>query len=115
MKRRFFLLASLIAMITAVGCKKFLEENPTFLVRENYYSNDREVAAALTGVYDILSQESMWGGQIPIRHNATTDESYFSYQSFPTGPFRNNHDPSDVYVATLWKNLYTGIERANTL
>lgn len=115
MKRRYFLLALLIAVITAGGCKKFLEEDPTFLVKENYYTNDREVAAALTGVYDILSQEAMWGGQIPIRHNATTDESYFSYQTFPTGPFRNNHDPSDTYVAALWKNLYTGIERANTL
>jgi hypothetical protein len=115
MKRRFLLLASLIAVITASSCKKFLEESPTFLVKENYYTNDREVTAALNGVYDILSQETMWGGQIPIRHNATTDESYFSYQSFPTGPFRNNHDPSDTYVTTLWKNLYTGIERANTL
>jgi hypothetical protein len=115
MNRKFFLLALLIAIITAGSCKKFLEENPTFLVKENYYTNEREVTAALNGVYDILSQETMWGGQIPIRHNATTDESYFSYQSFPTGPFRNNHDPADTYVATLWKNLYTGIERANTL
>jgi starch-binding outer membrane protein, SusD/RagB family len=115
MKRRFFLLASLIAMIAAGSCKKFLEEKPTFLVKENYYTNEAEVTAALNGVYDILSQETMWGGQIPIRHNATTDESYFSYQTFPTGPFRNNHDPADTYVAALWKNLYTGIERANTL
>ncbi len=83
MKRIYFLLASLIVMIIAVSCKKFLEEDPTFLVKENYYTNDREVAAALNGVYDILSQETMWGGQIPIRHNATTDESYFSYQTFP--------------------------------
>jgi hypothetical protein len=115
MKPMFFLLASLIAVITAAGCKKFLEEDPTFLVKENYYTNEREAISALNGVYDILSQETMWGGQIPIRHNATTDESYFSYQTFPTGPFRNNHDPSDTYVATLWKNLYIGIERANTL
>ncbi|MCS3800793.1 RagB/SusD family nutrient uptake outer membrane protein [Niastella sp. OAS944] len=115
MKRNIFLLALLIVMIAAGGCKKFLEENPTFLVKENYYTNDRDVTAALTGVYDILSLETMWGGQIPIRHNATTDESYFSYQTFPTGPFRNNHDPSDVYVENLWKNLYSGIERANTL
>jgi len=115
MKRRLLLVALLIAIITAGSCKKFLEKDPTFLVKENYYTNDAEVTAALNGIYDILSQETMWGGQIPIRHNATTDESYFSYQTFPTGPFRNNYDPSDAYVATLWKNLYTGIERANTL
>jgi len=115
MKRRFFLLMLPVVLIAAGGCKKFLDKEPTFLVTQNYYSNETEVNSALAGVYDILSQETMWGGQIPIRHNATTDESFFSYTSYPSGPFRYNYDASDPYVATLWKNLYTGIERANTL
>jgi len=116
MKRRIFLLGLFATvMVVAGGCKKFLDKKPSFLVPENYYSNEKDVNAALAGVYDILSQESMWGGQLPIRHNATTDESFFSYTSFTTGPFRYNYDASDPYVASLWKNLYVGIERANTL
>jgi hypothetical protein len=114
--KRIFLLGLLAIMIVAAGsCKKFLDKKPHFLEPENYYANEQEVNAALAGIYDILSQETMWGGQIPIRHNATTDESFFSYTSYPTGPFRYNYDPSDTYVVTLWKNLYTGIERANSL
>jgi hypothetical protein len=115
MKRRIFLPILLGALIAAGSCKKFLDKKPTFLVAENYYSNEKEVNAALAGVYDIVSQESMWGCQIPVRHNATTDESFFSYTSFTSGPFRYNYDPSDTYVATLWRNLYFGIERANSL
>ncbi|WP_207514083.1 RagB/SusD family nutrient uptake outer membrane protein [Longitalea luteola] len=116
MKQRIFLMGLLAgALVLAGSCKKFLDKKPPFLVPENYYSNEKEVTAALAGVYDILSQETMWGGQIPIRHNATTDESFFSYTSFPTGPFRYNYDPSDTYITTLWRNLYVGIERANTL
>lgn len=116
MKRRIFLLGLLAMMIVAAGsCKKFLDKKPHFLEPDNYYSNAAEVNSALAGVYDILSQETMWGGQIPIRHNASTDESFFSYTSFTTGPFRYNYDASDPYVASLWKNLYIGIERANSL
>ncbi len=116
MKRRFFILGSLAVMIAVAGsCKKFLDRKPNFLGPESYYTNEGEVKSALAGVYDIVGQESMWGGQIPIRHNATTDESFFSYTTFPSGPFRYNYDASDPYVASLWKNLYVGIERANTL
>jgi starch-binding outer membrane protein, SusD/RagB family len=116
MKGRIFLLGLLVAMIAGAGsCKKFLEKKPNFLGPDTYYSNEKDVTAALAGVYDILSMETMWGCQIPIRHNATTDESFFSYTSYPSGPFRYNYDASDTYVGTLWRNLYTGIERANTL
>ncbi len=40
---------------------------------------------------------------------------FFHTTTFPSGPFRYNFDASDAYVGTLWRNLYTGIERANTL
>ncbi|HEY8893881.1 MAG TPA: RagB/SusD family nutrient uptake outer membrane protein [Niastella sp.] len=116
MKRRFFILCSLAVMMAVAGsCKKFLEKKPHFLGPDTYYTNENEIKAALAGVYDMIGQEAMWGGQIPIRHNASTDESFFSYTTFPTGPFRYNYDPSDTYVGALWRNLYTGIERANTL
>lgn len=116
MKRRFFILGSLAVMMAVAGsCKKFLDKKPHFLGPESYYSNETEIKSALAGVYDMIGQETMWGGQIPIRHNASNDESFFSYTSFPTGPFRYNYDASDPYIASLWKNLYTGIERANTL
>ncbi len=114
--KKIILISCMTGVLAMAGCKKFLEKEPlSTLSPVNYYNNESEVNAALSGVYNILALETMWGGQIPIRHNATTDESWFSYTNFPTGPFWYNYDPSDPYVTNLWTNLYVGIERANTL
>jgi hypothetical protein len=116
MKKIIFLLVLPILLVTTSGCKKFLTKEPlSFVSPANYYSNEEEVAKALAGVYDIVSAETNWGCRIPIRHNGTTDESFFSYTSIATGPFRYNYDVSDPHVAEVWKSLYAGIERANTL
>lgn len=53
-------------MITAIfplaSCKKFLDVAPTdFLSPINYYSTETEVENALTGVYDPLGREAMYG------------------------------------------------------
>jgi len=115
MKKAVYISAVLV-LIIAGGCKKFLTKTPqSTLSPANYYTNESQVTAALTGVYDIVGAEATWGCRIPIRHNASTDESWFSYTSFPTGPFFYNYDPSDATVSELWKVMYQGIERANTL
>ena len=109
------LLVIFIAGMTT-GCKKFLDKQPlSTLSPVNYYKNDSEVESALAGVYNILGLEFMWGGQIPIRHNASTDESFFSYTKFTSGPFLYNYDASDPTVTSMWTYLYQGVERANTL
>lgn len=114
--KKIFFISCMISLVLAAGCKKFLHKEPLgTLAPVNYYNNEAEVNAALAGVYNILLLETMWGCQIPVRHNASTDESWFSYTSFPTGPFWYNYDASDAYVNNMWTNLYVGIERANTL
>src|SRR6266567_8440377 len=115
MKKAIYIGIALIVII-AGSCKKFLTKTPqSTLSPANYYNNESEVNAALAGVYDVAGQEITWGCRIPVRHNASTDESWFSYTSFPTGPFWYNYDPSDATVSELWKVMYQGIERANTL
>ncbi|HWB90768.1 MAG TPA: RagB/SusD family nutrient uptake outer membrane protein [Puia sp.] len=120
MNKRLFICGTIIAIVLAAGfgsgCKKFLDKKPLSTVSPvNYYKNDSEVESALSGVYNILGLEFMWGGRIPVRHNASTDESFFSYTKFPTGPFWYNYDASDPTVTEMWTYLYQGIERANTL
>jgi hypothetical protein len=106
----------LAALIMMSGCRKFLDKQPlSTLSPDNYYKTASEVNTALNGVYNILALETMWGSQIEVRQNASTDESWFSYLNFPTGPFWYNYDPSDAYVLNMWTNCYAGIERANVL
>jgi hypothetical protein len=118
MKKIFLLLLVLTAgcVVLMTSCKKFLDKQPvSTLSPVNYYTDSSDVATALAGVYNILALETMWGGQIEIRHNASTDESWFSYTTFPTGPFWYNYTTTDPYVLNMWTNCYSGIERANTL
>ena len=118
MKKLMLILLVLTAgcVVLTTGCKKFLDKKPvSTLSPVNYYTDSSDVATALAGVYNILALETMWGGQIEIRHNASTDESWFSYTNFTTGPFWYNYTTSDPYVLNMWTSLYSGIERANTL
>lgn len=113
--RREFL-GMMATLLVGVGCKKFLTTTPTdFVSPVNYFKNASEVNSALNGVYNVIGLEAMWGSQIPIRQNIGTDESFFSYTKFPTGPFFYNFDASDPYVLNTWRNCYIGVERANLL
>ncbi|TZF83880.1 RagB/SusD family nutrient uptake outer membrane protein [Pedobacter sp. BS3] len=106
----------LVTVFAFAGCEKFLAEHPTtFVSPANYFNNEEEVNMALNGVYDILGREQIYGGQYPIRHTPSTDESFFSYASFPTGPFFYNFGSDDATIRILWQYLYDGIERANVL
>lgn len=108
---------SCIALLTIVsGCSKFLDKKPISTVSpNNYYNNESEVNSALAGVYAICGMEFMWGGRIPIRHNASTDESFYSVTNQLVGVWWFNYDASDTHVTEMWTYLYTGIERANML
>ncbi|WP_316811774.1 RagB/SusD family nutrient uptake outer membrane protein [Pedobacter heparinus] len=114
--KKIILLSFLAIICSTTGCKKFLDKVPSsFVAPENYFNNEKEVNTALNGVYDILSREQIFGGQLPIRHAVSTDESFFSYASFPTGPFYYNFGADDATIRDLWRYLYDGIERANVL
>ncbi|AWO00632.1 RagB/SusD family nutrient uptake outer membrane protein [Chitinophaga alhagiae] len=108
---------SCIALLTiAAGCSKFLDKKPISTVSpNNYYNSESEVNSALAGVYAICGMEFMWGGRIPIRHNASTDESFYSVTNQLVGVWWFNYDASDPVVTEMWTYLYTGIERANML
>lgn len=94
------------------GCEKFLEKDPTFIVKENYYNNETDVNIGLAGVYDILGREEVYGGAIPLQFSIS-DEGVYSRSSYTSGPAVYNYDSSEPSVANLWKSLYEGVERAN--
>ncbi|WP_423738158.1 RagB/SusD family nutrient uptake outer membrane protein [Chitinophaga caseinilytica] len=106
----------LALLALATGCSKFLDRKPLSTVSpNNYYNTESEVNSALAGVYSICAMEFMWGGRIPIRHNASTDESFYSVTNQLVGVWWFNYDGSDPVVTEMWTYLYTGIERANML
>nr|WP_121269189.1 RagB/SusD family nutrient uptake outer membrane protein [Pedobacter schmidteae] len=106
---------SLILLIGFSSCKKFLDTKPTTAAPEYYYSTESEMNTALTGVYDVMGSENVYGNSIFTRITAATDESYYQRNTQSTGMQVLNFDASDTDVRLLWKSLYEGIERANLI
>lgn len=114
--KKLISISCIAALTIAAGCSKFLDRKPLSTVSpSNYYNNEAEVNAALAGVYSVCASEFMWGGRIPIRHHASTDEGFYSVTNQPVGVWWFNYDASDTHVTEMWTLLYAGIERANML
>lgn len=114
--KKIIFTGALSILFTLAGCKNFLENKPTsFVAPDNYFNNEKEINTALNGVYDVLGKENVYGGQLVVRHASSTDESFFSYTSFTSGPFFFNYGSEDATILALWQSLYDGIERANVL
>jgi len=105
-----------LSTLSFVGCKKFLEKVPTdFTSPESYYNTENDLQTALTGVYDILGQEYVYGKWYQLQVAVGTDETYMTGVQ-PAGSLNTyQHDPSNTYLTNLWRYLYFGIERANSL
>ena len=103
-----------IAMLSVAGCSDFLEKEPTFIVKDNYYTNENDVNIGLTGVYSVLGNEDIYGSSLPY-HLSMSDEGVWQRNNALTGPEVYVYDSSNQLVRNLWKYLYEGIERANVL
>lgn len=110
--KKIFLLPAIVITVMTAGCSSFLEKEPTFIVKENYYTNEEEVNRGLTGIYSVLGNEYIYGSSLPY-HLSMSDEGVWQRNNALTGPEVYVFDPSDISVRSLWKYLYEGIERAN--
>lgn len=102
------------ALLGTQGCSSFLDKAPTFIVKENYYTNESEVNIGLTGVYSVLGNEYIYGSNLPY-HLSMSDEGAWQRNTTLTGPEVYIYDSSNELVRNLWKYLYEGIERSNVL
>jgi len=105
-----------IAVICLSGCTKFLDTKPIdTLTPSIYYNTEEQLNTALIGVYDILTQEIVYGSGIWMSFGACTDESWYARSSLTSGMPVYNLDYSNPDVRNFWRALYNGIERANIL
>ncbi|WP_432713996.1 RagB/SusD family nutrient uptake outer membrane protein [Pedobacter sp.] len=114
-KRILFSIVFLTTILLATSCKKFLDKVPQdFISPENSFKDESSLNTALTGVYDILGKEEMYGSNIPMIHSVA-DDGFYSRSAIISGTQVYNFDASDATINDMWKYLYMGIERANLL
>jgi starch-binding outer membrane protein, SusD/RagB family len=108
----FFITVSILG-----SCNKVLDKKPTdFVDVTNYYSSEAELKLALTGVYDVLGNEYLYGSGLWYQMGICTDEGFYNYSSNAySAPMFYQYDYTNPYVTGIWQQCYIGIERANLL
>ncbi len=101
-----------VGLLGTVSCADFLEKDPTFIVKDNYYTTLSQADIALTGIYSVLGNEYLYGSSL-VYHLNMSDEAVWQRSAASTGPEVYVYDSSDQSVRFVWKYLYEGIERAN--
>ncbi|MFY0255186.1 RagB/SusD family nutrient uptake outer membrane protein [Chitinophaga sp. 30R24] len=114
--KQFLLYGSILVSFCMVGCKKFLNTQPTdFLAPESYYNTENKVMSALAGVYNPLGTSALYGDAMFFNLGTGTDESFRAVTSATTGVWVYNYDYTDTNINGFWQQLFAGIERANLL
>lgn len=114
------LLAGLIFGATAiVSCKKAVETEPySFFTSDNFFSNETEAYSATLGVYDIMSDRSTYGFNIPLVYDNDTDigqtEGSNLADDYRVIPHYNGTPERAAFLDT-WTAFYKGIDRANVV
>jgi starch-binding outer membrane protein, SusD/RagB family len=116
MKKIFFFLITVVALLQTTGCKKnFTDLKPVSeITSANYFQTARQADAALTGAYDALQPDSYYGYDMNTFGEATSDNSLaggddpgiFQIDGFTTNPTNNITNRN-------WPQIYQAIGRTN--
>ncbi|MDD4199081.1 MAG: RagB/SusD family nutrient uptake outer membrane protein [Paludibacter sp.] len=97
------------------SCSDFLDKTPYTLTPETFFNNEAELSSFLTGTYSPIMQEQFYGNFYPV-YLAGGDDLTFFQRATPTNSIIcANANSSTNHILFLWRLLYAGINRANTL
>ena len=117
MKRLLTLFSMALGLILA-GCSTLDEKPESFLVSEQFYQNESQSIASVTGLYRKLfeSGQALYNSLFQIGVEMATDD-------YEAGPRARNahvraisgltHDSSNDRMEQLWKQSYDGINASN--
>ena len=98
--------------IAFAGCQDQLALQPlSFVTPEQYYQNESELNAALSGVYINLNRSEMYGSFMITNYINGADEIWGGGGGMPDYTFDSNH----IDITNFWREAYQGINKANIL
>ena len=105
----------LIAFLMVVSCN-ILEIPPQDVVAPSeYYTNEKELETALTGIYSTLSNGALYKSHMIGRMGLDADQAYDNRDGDVGTVSQYMASAADVKVERFWKELYRGINNANFL
>ena len=102
-------------LLTGFACSDFLDKEPHTLTPENFFNNESELQAFLTGVYSPIMQEHFYGNNYPLYNAGGDDLTFFQRANATSSMLCANANSSNTYITTFWRILYEGVNRANIL
>lgn len=115
MQRIYYLVVLIAAGLGS--CKKFLDTKPTDVyTTENYYNTEAQLQQALNSAYGDLMVPSLYAQVLGFNFTTSTDEvlSNRTADGDARG-LRYNYDATNVYVGSIWRYCYLGINNINML
>jgi hypothetical protein len=104
----------IIIIISLASCKKQLATAPTdTLAPETYYNTEDDLNKALTGVYNSVANNNIYGLFFAYWHHYNADELYAVAGA--SGNAINAQSATDANYQAFWQACYQGIYRANVL
>ena len=109
----------LFALIATVGCKKdLLETNPDFKYNEgNFWESEAAVGAALSGCYNPLTTDGLFGGDATPLWEETATPNAYNYSNaigFNLIAEGRQQSSNGGIIAERWHDSYVGIGRCNS-
>ncbi|WP_256012355.1 RagB/SusD family nutrient uptake outer membrane protein [Desertivirga xinjiangensis] len=113
--KRIFNTILIAFLVVSTSCNKFLDVVPTdSLSPKNFFKNEADVNAALSGVYDVLGKSATYGRNLYFEMDVA-DDSFVALSTWTQDIALYNYNPSDTKLTDTWTALYNGINRANML
>ncbi|ERJ57854.1 RagB/SusD family nutrient uptake outer membrane protein [Sphingobacterium paucimobilis] len=115
MRKIVYYLIGLAAISSFSACDKILDKQPKDFYPSvtDYYDTEEHLEGSIRGVYNTLKASMLYGGQMHYMLGFEADEGYYSRDGVAIGPHANNFTSGHSSVYNFWKELYTGIGRAN--
>ncbi|MDR1336027.1 MAG: RagB/SusD family nutrient uptake outer membrane protein [Tannerella sp.] len=116
MKHRILILFTAAAVLSGIaGCEDFLDRKPYSLVPEMYFNDESELRTFAAGVYSVMQHEQFYGGDYLVNVAGGDDLSFYSRANASNTMVSANASSGSPTIASLWRALYEGVNRANML
>ncbi|MDP4208259.1 MAG: RagB/SusD family nutrient uptake outer membrane protein [Bacteroidota bacterium] len=112
----YYIIASVLFF---TSCKDFLDTaSPSQQSTENTFKSTFFTEAAMQGMYSILTNSNLYGGNFPLYGTSASDIEHYNYSYFAstgTGApaYTNYYSTASTDFSGAWSNLYRMIEMAS--
>ena len=107
---RTFTLSLAAVFVSACG---ILDEEPTVICSDTFYTTEQEAQYALNGVYGAINSYQFYGQHYSLELSLNDDTCFYRSSNTSNILMMNTYDSGTAEIYRVWTTLYAGINNAN--